>query len=250
MCTISSVGTLSMRIDISRKLWRELPDTRLGAAVVAVALLTMLTVGCVSKTPYPADWAPHESTTGQRRRFAGGTYLNQGTFTGPKGVRGPILLTELLALSLQGNSWQVNDYLESLGSVPLKENHPRLVALEIMEADDPVGRLAAKLGESSRRSYEAMAKAMDRFLPAMKKLRIRPLEPSAPPIETIGFVRTDGSFVVLLLSSGGQTVRCLLEQTADGALAGRIVDDSAGVLIIPYYSYSDRRVRFEAAPGR
>lgn len=61
----------------------------------------------------------------------------------------------------------------------------------------------------------------------------------------------DGQVDVALLMSQDSAIILKLSMATDGALVGRLVDESGGIiLMIPYYSSSDSWVRFEPAGVR
>lgn len=223
-----------------------------GMASAAAAWVVLLTSGCITRTPYPEEWATSTQPAENARHQVAGQYLNRGVLAGAKGGRRPVLLSDLLSLNLEKRPDVITERIQFPERTAAGASPSEVVTLKIIEYQPSFLRIfPTKYRESAKRGSDAADAALSRIMPVQRWLRFDAPQSSPSPRHAFCMLHPDGQVDVALLMSQDSAIILKLSMATDGALVGRLVDESGGIiLMIPYYSSSDSWVRFEPAGVR
>lgn len=221
-------------------------------ASAAAAGVGLLTSGCITRTPYPEEWATRTRPAGNSRHEVDGQYLNRGVLAGAKDGRRPVLLSDLLSLNMEKRIDIITERIQHPERAAALASPGEVITLKIIEKPPPFLRVfPPRYRESAKRGSDAADTALARIMPVQRWLRFDAPQTSPSPREAYCMLHPDGQVDVALLMSQGTSSILKLSKAADGALVGRLVDEGGGLfLMIPYYSSSDSWLRFEPAGGR
>lgn len=223
-----------------------------GMTSAAAVGLSLLTAGCITRTPYPDEWATRTRPAENGRHEVAGQYLNRGVLAGARGGRRPVLLSDLLSLNLEKRLDVITERIQFPERAAALASPSEIVTLKIIEMQPPFLRIfPTRYRESAKRGSDAADTALSRFMPVQRWLRFEAPQSSPSPRDAFCMLHPDGQVDVGLLMSQGSAIILKLSKATDGALVGRLVDEGGGlIVVIPYYSSSDSWVRFEPAGVR